>query len=104
MCNHPERDAIDQAFLHWQRPSAIAHNFQLGDRRIVYRHAHALDLFRKRASLSRRVLEFVVEQAETVTATADSVIRGVRVHSCIGEDGRWTEPSEWSSLTNFSAC
>src|SRR5579863_2603422 len=99
ICNHPERAAIDEAFLHWQRPTAIAHEFQLGDRRIVYRHAHALGLFHQRAAKSRRSLEFIMEQAETVTATADSVIRAVRAHSCLGEDGRWTEPRKEVLIT-----
>lgn len=99
ICNHRERAAIDEAFLHWQRPTAIAHEFQLGDRRIVYRHAHALGLFHQRAAKSRRSLEFIIEQAETVTATADSVIRAVRAHSCLGEDGRWTEPRKEVLIT-----
>ncbi len=72
ICHHPEREAIDQAFLHWQRSSSIAHEFELGDRRVVYRHARAFGLYQQRASRSRRSLEFIMEQAETVEATADS--------------------------------
>ena len=100
ICNHPDRDAIDEAFLHWERPSAIAHHFQLNDRRILYRHAHALDLFRKRAARSRRALEFIMEQAETVTATADSVIRAVKAHACLDEDGHWHEPVKRLIITH----
>jgi hypothetical protein len=100
ICNHPEREIINQAFLHWQRPTAIAHHFQLGDRRIVNRHAEAFGLFQLRASRSRRSLEFIMEQAETVTATVDSVIRAVRAHACLGEDGCWTEPTKRTIITH----
>ncbi|HKS67501.1 MAG TPA: hypothetical protein VJR26_09710 [Candidatus Acidoferrales bacterium] len=94
ICKHPDRDAIEQCFLHWERPSMIAYNFQIGDRRVVYRHARAFRLYEERASRSRRTLEFIMEQAETVPATADTLIRAVRAHACLGEDGRWTEPSK----------
>ena len=100
ICHHPDRESIDEAFLHWQRPTAIAHEFQLRNRRIVYRHAHALGLFHQRAAKSRRSLEFIMEQAETVTATADSIIRAVRAHSCLGEDGRWSEPRKEVLITH----
>ena len=93
ICRHPERDAIDQAFLHWERSSSIAYDFQLADRRVVYRHARAFGLYRQRASRSRRCLEFLMEQAESVPATADSIVRAVRAHACLGEDGRWIEPT-----------
>lgn len=100
ICNHPQREAIDEAFLHWQRPTAIAHEFQLRDRRIIYRHVHALGLFHERAQKSRRSLEFIMEQAESVTPTADDIIRAVRAHSCLGEDGRWAEPTRRVIVTH----
>ena len=100
ICRHPERDAIEQSFLHWERPTVIARDFQLADRRVVNRHALALDLFDLRSSRTRRSLEFIIEQAETVKATADSVIRAVKAHACLGEDGRWTEPVRHTIITH----
>lgn len=100
ICHHPDREVIDQAFLHWQRSSAIAHIFKLGDRRVVYRHARAVGLHQLRASKSRRSLEFIMEQAESVVATADSVVRAVRAHACIAEDGRWIEPAKRVIITH----
>ena len=100
VCRHPDRDAIEQCFLHWQRPSSIAYEFQLTDRRVVYRHARALGLYQQRATRARRSLEFIMEQAETVKATADSVIRAVKAHACIDENGRWTEPVKRTIITH----
>lgn len=100
ICKHPQRDAIDQAFLHWERPSAIADEFHLPDRAMIYRHAHALGLFRQRAAKSRHALQFIVEQADGVKATADSIIRAVRALSCLTEDGRWIEPVKRTIITH----
>ena len=100
ICQHRERDVIDQAFLHWQRPSVIVYDFQLPHRRALNRHARAFGLYELRSSRSRRSLEFIIEQAETVKATADSVIRAVKAHACLGEDGRWTEPTRHTIITH----
>jgi hypothetical protein len=100
ICNHPDREAIEQGILHWERPSQLARQYDLGHRRAVYRHARAFGLFKERAARTRRSLEFIMEQAESVTATADSIIRAVRAHSCLGEDGRWTEPTRRVIITH----
>lgn len=100
ICNHPDREAIEQGFLHWESPTLLAYEYGLGQRRAVYRHARAHGLFEKRAARTRRSLEFLMEQAETVTATADSVIRAVRAYSCVSDDGRWTEPTKRVIITH----
>src|SRR5690348_12625147 len=96
ICNHPEREAIEQGYLHWENPTYLTHEYGLGRRRAVYRHAQALGLRRKRGERTRRSLEFVMEQAEGTTATASDVIRAVRAYSCVSEDGQWTEPTKRS--------
>lgn len=92
ICNHPERDAIEQAFLHWWRATDLAYHFKLGNRLVVYRHAHAMNLFERRATRTQHALGYMIEQAESVTPTADSIIRAIRALSCIDQDGRWHEP------------
>lgn len=92
ICNHPEREAIEQAFLHWWRPTDLAYHFKLGNRLVVYRHAHAMNLFERRTARTHHALGYMIEQAESVTPTADSIIRAIRALSCIDQDGRWHEP------------
>jgi hypothetical protein len=92
ICNHPEREAIEQGFLHWRRVSHLAHEFKLGHRSIVYRHAHALGLFERRAARMRHALGYIIEQAENTTPTADGIIRAIRAYSCLDDNGRWTDP------------
>jgi len=91
VCHHPERDGIEEAFVHWHNMDYIAHQHKVPPRSI-YRHAHALGLFALRATNLRYALEHLIEKAETVTATADSVIRAIRAYTCLTDDGQWIEP------------
>jgi hypothetical protein len=92
ICKHPERAAIDQAFLHWWPIADLAYYFKLGNRLVVYRHAHALGLFEKRGARTQHALGYMIEQAQTVTPTGDCIIRAIRALSCLDENGRWHEP------------
>jgi hypothetical protein len=48
ICSHERRDEIEQDFIAWKSPIAIAEEYGLADRMNVYRHANALGLFEKR--------------------------------------------------------
>ena len=48
ICQHADREEIETAFIAWRSPALIAEEYGLSDRKTVYRHAHALDLFPKR--------------------------------------------------------
>ncbi|MGH9734321.1 MAG: hypothetical protein ACRD8A_07010 [Candidatus Acidiferrales bacterium] len=100
ICNHPERDAIDEAFLHWWRATDLAYHFKLGNRLVVYRHAHAVGLFERRTARTQHALGYIIEQAESVTPTADSIIRAVRALGCIDQNGRWHEPRKEVLITH----
>lgn len=91
VCQHPHREAIEESFLHWRRPGDLARDFQV-TRNAIYRHANALGLFQRRAGKMRYGLEQIIEQAQDVTPSANDIIRAVRAHACIDENGRWREP------------
>lgn len=92
ICNHADLEAIEDAFLHWQRPGDIKHEFQLPGRLCVYRHARAFGLFEQRAKNLRFTLENVLEESSRCRVTGDTVIRAVRAYSCLDSDGHWIEP------------
>jgi hypothetical protein len=94
VCRHPDRQAIEQEFLRWRHPDNILDDYELNSRSSIYRHAHATGLLAQRRLNLRDSLELVIEQAEQTTPTADSIIRAVRAHSCITEEGRWIEPAK----------
>lgn len=95
VCRHPDREAIEQEFLHWRNPGGsmgISICYDIPERSIFH-HAHATGLFARRARKLRFALECLIERAEDVPLTAEAVIRAVRAHTCLTSNGRWIEPA-----------
>jgi hypothetical protein len=92
ICHHQDREAIEQAFLQWRRTTDIRYEFSLPSRTTIYRHAHAMGLFEKRAQSVRFVLENVMEESSACESTGDTMVRAVRAYSCLDRSGRWVEP------------
>ena len=88
ICSHPERGEIERDFINWRSPAAIAKEYKLGNRKIVYRHAHALDLFPKRQRNIRAALEKLIERAGEVDV---NVIRGWLGHVSLDSTNRYAE-------------
>ena len=91
VCNHPERHAIDDEYLHWRHPHAIHVRFDVPERSIN-NHASATGLRARRAQDRRSVLELILQKAEGARVTGDTIIRALRAYSCLTDDGRWVEP------------
>jgi hypothetical protein len=91
ICNHPERGAIDDDFIHWMKPHIIAHEFDLPER-AIRRHARATGLHELRSRKSLHALDLIIENAKTATVTGDTIIRAIRAASCINASGQWVEP------------
>jgi len=92
ICNRPDREAIDEAFLHWRRSWDLVREFKIASRTSLYRHAHALGLFQRRARNMRFALSVIIEEVETVSPSADAIIHAIRAYSCLDDSGHWTEP------------
>jgi hypothetical protein len=91
ICHHPEREAIEEEFVHWRSPSKLAHDYKLGDYRTIYRHARAAGLLLQRRERLHSALDAFVESVDDVTFTGDTILRAMRAYSCIDSHGRWTE-------------
>lgn len=91
ICRHPERDRIDQEFVEWGAVGSIAAAYRI-QRRAIYRHAHATNLFERRNRDLRFALGRIIEQAQTVQVTADSIVRAVRLYACLNDGGEWIGP------------
>jgi len=93
ICHHPERDAIEEEFVHWFHADRIAEDYELPSRSGVYRHAYATGLYDLRRRNMRYALEHLIEEARLATpVTGDTVIRAVRAHARLTATGRWIEP------------
>lgn len=98
ICAHPERLEIEQAFVTWASPAAIAQQYGLADRASVYRHAHALQLFPKRQQNINAALERIIERVDDVEVTAPAVVAAIQTLAKINAAGRWIAPAEQVSL------
>ncbi len=92
ICSHPDRDAIEGDFIRWRSPGQIARDYNLPDRASVYRHAHYAGLFQRRKRQVARVLESLLESADSCPIeAADMIIRATRLYVRLNEHGEWTE-------------
>ena len=91
ICGHDLQDEIDQAFTNWESVGTIEDEYNL-DRRAVYRHAHALGLFDKRERNIRRALSHIIQTADAVCPSADSVVRAVRIFAHMNARSEWVNP------------
>jgi len=79
ICRHSRREEIEWEFLDWVPGREIAETYKLGSARSVYRHAHALDLLRRRHGYVQRALENIIERSGEAKITAGSVVSAVRL-------------------------
>jgi hypothetical protein len=92
ICQHPEREAIEEAFLHWHSISQIRTEFKLPERFTVYRHAHAFNLFPRRSRNLRFALGLIIEEAECVRPTTEGIVSAIRAYTSLTDAGEWIEP------------
>jgi len=101
VCGHDRREEIESAFIGWRSPAAIAEEYGLADRASVYRHAHALGLFKKRQRNVRAALERIIEKAGEVDVTASAVVAAVQAYAKINSAGEWIDRTETVSLNQL---
>jgi hypothetical protein len=94
VCKHPDRAAIEEAFLNWRSAAEIVEEYGIAHHSALYRHAHSTGLFDRRRGHIRSALEFIIERASEVEPTAGAIISAVRAYCCLTEDGRWVEPAK----------
>jgi len=92
ICNHPERDEIENDFVYWGHPATIVKKYGLSHRSNLYRHARALNLYQARAWNLRSALEPIIERARVTKVTSDSIVRAVQTYAHIDAKGKWEEP------------
>ncbi|MGH9572804.1 MAG: hypothetical protein ACRD40_04650 [Candidatus Acidiferrales bacterium] len=92
VCHHPDRDAIEGAFIMWRRPKGIAEVYRLrGDS--LYRHAVAFDLFSRRRNNFRTVLENIMERGVETEISGETILGAVKAYACLDDNNRWIEPT-----------
>jgi hypothetical protein len=88
VCNHPDRDAIEQEFLRWYAPQDIARDHDIPYASSIYRHAHATGLFERRRATIRLALEPLIEQATGTKTTTNPVVKAIRTYAQLNDAGQ----------------
>lgn len=101
VCGHARREEIEQAFVGWGSPTAIAAEFGLADRTTIYRHAWALGLMDKRQRNLKAALERIIEKSADVDVTASAVVAAIQAYAKINAAGQWVERSEQVNLNEL---
>jgi hypothetical protein len=94
ICNHPDREDIDAAFLHWSHGERIVRDYNLPSLSCLYRHAHACNLWNLRRSHIRRALDRIIEYAGDCKPTANAIIRAIEISRRFDQHGRYVEPQK----------
>ena len=102
VCSHPDRDAIEEAFIHWHSPTLIAQDYQISDDSL-HRHAYATGLDAVRSRNLRCAPERILEKAQRVVPTADAIVRAARAYTRINHAGEWVEPPMHVIVSSGSA-
>jgi hypothetical protein len=92
VCKHKEREDIELDFLHWHNAVDIMCAYDLPDKRILFRHAHATGLFERRMLDMRFAASLMVDQAETVKPSATAVLKAMRACTILSNHGAWIDP------------
>lgn len=102
ICCHPEREMIEELFVRWHSPQAIANHLEDWDNVnwvSIYRHAYALGFDQVRRRNLGFVFENILDNAAEATPTAAGVVAAARALGCVTEDGRWVEPEKRILMT-----
>jgi hypothetical protein len=97
VCNHKEREAIEQEWTSWGDTTQIAKDYSLS-RNSIYRHAEMVGLFVKRERNIRAALGRIIEKAGSVDVTSASIVAAVQAYAKINANGEWVDRVEHVDL------
>jgi hypothetical protein len=101
VCHHPDREAIEEEFLHWRSPYDISADYEIENHSSIYRHAHAFGLFARRRCNLRSAVERMIERGERAKITANTLLRAIRTYSQMTDDGQCLEPPRQVVVTHI---
>src|SRR5690348_7912454 len=96
ICNHPQREAIEDDFFRWDDPVRIYEEYHLPSISSLYRHAEATGLLARRRRNLRGVAERVLEYVDDAKVSGNTILRAMRIFAHVTEDGQWIEPPKES--------
>jgi hypothetical protein len=96
VCHHPQRQGIEQEYLRWRSPAAIAREFGLTGPTTIYRHVHATGIFTRRRARLRLALDPLIEQVTEVNVTARAILSAIKTPANLNNARKWIgRPRVW---------
>jgi len=92
ICRHPQRQEIEEDFVHWRRPATIMRLYDIKKRATIYGHAHVFGLLDVRARNVRSALGILIEKADNREPSAREVVEAVRLFTHVSAQGEWVQP------------
>lgn len=90
VCHHPDREEIEEEFVHWTDVWSLAKQYDIADYRSIYRHARAFGLLERRRQNCRAALDRIIE-AGPGKMGVNGIIDAIRGYACLTDDNRWVE-------------
>jgi hypothetical protein len=87
VCAHPDKEAIELAFIEWESPSRIAKQHKVAVR-ALYRHAHAAGLFLRRDKNIRAALGNIIVRGGRCRVSAHAVVQACMALARLNSSGQ----------------
>jgi hypothetical protein len=82
VCQHPQRQEIEEEWINWLFPTGIAERHGIS-RDALYRHAHACDLFSKRQKNRKLILEKILERVDWTEIHGSDILSAIKIYEKI---------------------
>lgn len=94
ICQSELRQKIEEFFVDWMSPDVIVTHFSNLTRDSIYRHAHALDLFRKRARNVKVVLGKMIDRLDRTSINGSTILSAVKLVAKMESEERARENTD----------
>jgi hypothetical protein len=93
ICQHPQRQEIEEKWIDWCSPYQFQKEYGISHDS-MYRHAHALDLFSKRNKNATRALERIIEKVDYAQFNGSVVVSAIKALAKINSTGQRSEQAQ----------
>ena len=90
--NHPKRADLEEDFVSWRNAQLIKIDYDLPNFRTIYTHARAAGLYQRRCENLRFAAELLIEYADQVEPSPDTILRAIQICARLNGKGVWVEP------------
>jgi hypothetical protein len=99
VCNHPQRERIEEDFIAWESPSKIIKQYRISSRKTLWLHARAFDLLAERNRNLGEALARIIERGANCRVTASVVVAAATLLSRLNGRGQMVSRTESETMS-----